>query len=122
MRSFRNLEAWQKAAAFVKEIYRATHDFPADEQEGLAQEMRVSAITIPAKIANGFGRNSRAQLYRSAGLARKTLNNLDIQIEIAGDMGYLRSEISSGLLMLSNELGRELVLLQLRCKGDKRRR
>ena len=49
--SFENILAWQKAHAFVLQVYRVTRFFPEDERYGLTSQMRRAAVSIEANIA-----------------------------------------------------------------------
>ena len=55
-KTYRDLEAWQKAMDLVTEVYVATRGFPSDEMFGLTSQMRRSAVSVPANIAEGQGR------------------------------------------------------------------
>lgn len=55
--SYRQLELWRKAVALVTEIYQITRSFPREELYGLTSQVRRAAISIPANIAEGWGRN-----------------------------------------------------------------
>lgn len=59
-RSFSDLMVWQKAQALVLAVYRLTAAFPKAETYGLTAQMRRAAVSIPANIAEGFGKRSRA--------------------------------------------------------------
>jgi four helix bundle protein len=55
--SYRQLEVWQKSVALVTEIYQITRSFPREELYGLTSQVRRAAVSIPADIAEGWGRN-----------------------------------------------------------------
>jgi len=59
-RSFKDLIVWQKAHQFVLEIYRFTKDFPADERFGLTSQIRRAAVSVPANIAEGSSKSTKA--------------------------------------------------------------
>ena len=59
-RSFRDLVVWQRAHEFVLAVYRYTESFPEREKYGLAHQLRRPAISIPANIAEGFGKRKPA--------------------------------------------------------------
>jgi four helix bundle protein len=59
--SFRDLRVWQKAHEFALAIYRFTESFPDREKYSLAHQMRRAAVSIPANIAEGFGKRSKAE-------------------------------------------------------------
>jgi four helix bundle protein len=55
--SFQDLEVWQMGMSLIEECYRLTRDFPADERFGLTSQIRRAAVSIPANIAEGYGRD-----------------------------------------------------------------
>lgn len=63
-RSFEDLIVWQKAHDFVLHIYRATRAFPPEELYGLTSQLRRAATSVPANIAEGFKRKTRADKAR----------------------------------------------------------
>ena len=68
--SFRDLLVWQKAHAFVLAVYRFTESFPDREKFGLSHQMRRAAVSIPANIAEGFGKRSHAEKARFLNIRR----------------------------------------------------
>lgn len=63
MKDFRDLVVWQKAHALVLSVYSASADLPSDERYGLTSQIRRSASSIPANIAEGCGRGSDAEIW-----------------------------------------------------------
>ena len=57
-RDYRKLIAWQKADDLAVAVYRATRQFPPDETYGLRLQMRRSAVSVPANIAEGSGKRT----------------------------------------------------------------
>ena len=64
MKPFRELKVWQKAHEITIEVYRITKKFPADELYGLTSQMRQSASSVGANIAEGCARGGDAELER----------------------------------------------------------
>ncbi len=106
--SYRNLIAWQKAKALVIEIYKSTRNFPKDEQYGLTSQMRRAAISVPSNIAEGRGRHSRKELLQFLYQARGSLLELENQVDIARDLGYVPEEAYASIVGKTEELGRIL--------------
>jgi four helix bundle protein len=88
-RKHHNLLAWQHSVALVEEVYRLTASFPASETYGLVAQMRRAAISIPSNIAEGAARNGSREFVHFLGIARGSLSELDTQLTIAGNLGYL---------------------------------
>jgi len=83
------LEAWQQALNLVKSIYSATASFPKSELYGLTSQMRRAAVSIPSNIAEGAARESTAEFIRFLYIARGSLAELETQILIAQELGYI---------------------------------
>jgi four helix bundle protein len=106
--TFRNLVAWQKAKTLAKDIYVVTRGFPKEEVYGLTIQMRRAAISVPSNIAEGKGRNTRKDYCHFLMQARGSLYELETQIELAVDLGYVESESARSLVSQCDELGRIL--------------
>jgi four helix bundle protein len=84
-RSFRDLVVWQKAHEFVLAVYRLTESFPDREKFGLSHQMRRAAVSIPANIAEGFGKRSRAEKARFLNIAEGPLEECRYYLILAHD-------------------------------------
>ena len=87
-RSFRDLLVWRKAHAFVLAVYAFTAAFPRQETYGLALQMRRAAVSIPANIAEGFRRRSKAEKARYMNIAEGSLEECRYYLILAQDLGY----------------------------------
>ena len=110
---FRNLVVWQKAIAFVTEVYRATQSFANEEKFGLTSPLRRASISIPSNIAEGQGRLTRGEFRQFLGNAKGSLREVEPQLIIAHNLGYLNDpqplqeklhEVARGLNGLLNSL------------------
>jgi four helix bundle protein len=81
--SYRNLDAWKKAMLLVEEIYRLTANLPADERFGLTSQMRRAAVSIPANIAEGYGRLHRGDYIHHLSMASGSLAELETLLTVA---------------------------------------
>ena len=86
---YRDLLVWQKAIALVTEIYRLTQGFPREELYGLTSQIRRAAVSIPSNIAEGQGRLTRGEFRQFLGQARGSYAELETQLIIAENLGYL---------------------------------
>jgi four helix bundle protein len=101
------LQAWTKAKDFAVEIYRqAIPILPPEEKWGLASQMRRSAQSIPANIAEGYGRFYYQETIRFCYIARGSLEETLSHILLAHDLGYLTSEITNELVNRGDEVAR----------------
>jgi len=89
-RAHHNLEAWQQALTLVRTIYSATASFPKSELYSLTSQMRRAAVSIPSNIAEGSARNTTPEFLRFLYIARGSLAELETQLLIARDLGYLK--------------------------------
>jgi len=90
-KSYRDLEVWRKSHELVLLIYRATQQFPADERFGLTQQVRRAAVSVPANIAEGFGRRTKPDKRRFLHIAQGSLEETRYYCELGRDLGYLKS-------------------------------
>jgi four helix bundle protein len=107
-RSYKDLVVWQKAMDLVTSTYRATARFPKDELFGLTSQARRAAVSIPSNIAEGQGRLSEKEFRHFLGNARGSLMELETQLQVAENLGYLQKEEVAGLLQSCGEVGRLL--------------
>ncbi len=101
MGDFKELRVWNRAHALTLSLYRVTAGFPRDELFGLTQQIRRAAISVEANIAEGCGRRTDRELARFASIANGSANELQCEVRIARDLGYL-DEVTN------NELQKEL--------------
>lgn len=106
--SYRDLIVWQKATAMVTGIYRATRRFPREESFGLTSQLRQSAVSVPSNIAEGQGRLSKGEFRQFLGQARRSLIEMETQMVIAGNLGFLDSKAVEELIDRSGEVSRRL--------------
>jgi len=108
VRTYRDLVVWQKAMELVTEIYRATQNFPKEETFGLISQIRRASVSIPSNIAEGQGRLSEKEFRQFLGNARGSLSEVETQVIIAKNLGYLDDSYSKNLLTMIAEVGRVL--------------
>jgi len=97
MQDFRNLKVWQKAHLLTLAVYKVTTAFPSDERFGLTIQLRRFASTIPTDIAEGCGRATDAEFWKSLSHAMAESNRLEYQLLLAHDLGYLPTQEHSQL-------------------------
>ncbi len=89
VKSFRDLEVWQKAMDFAEHVYRVQRAFPDTEQYGLADQLRRAVVSIPSNIAEGHARNTTKEFIRFLTMAQGSLNEAMTQLELASRFGFL---------------------------------
>jgi four helix bundle protein len=65
IKSYRDLQVWQKAHELVLLVFRMTDKFPRTDQFGIVSQVRRSASSVAANIAEGFGRGTTKEFLRS---------------------------------------------------------
>jgi len=104
--SYRQLIVWQKGVALVTDLYRVTQTFPKNELYGLTSQIRRSAVSIPANIAEGQGRLTTGEFKQFLGHARGSMFELESHTLIARNLGYLPEPESQKITAQIHELGR----------------
>ncbi len=104
-KAHKKLVLWHKAVHLVGSVYGVTRRFPACERFGLAAQMQRAAVSIPSNVAEGAARKEYLQFIYTA---RGSLSELDTQVEIAGQLGYLTLDESANLQAELDEVSRLL--------------
>jgi four helix bundle protein len=107
-KAHKKLVLWQKAVHLVVTVYEMTRRFPTSERFGLAAQMQRAAVSIPSNIAEGAARKGRKEYLQFVYTARGSLSELDTQLEIACQLGYLGPEESIKLQAEMDEVSRLL--------------
>lgn len=87
--SFTDLDAWREGHRLVLLIYKLTKNFPKEEMFNLTSQMRRCAVSITSNIAEGFSRNSWKEKLQFYTTALGSITELQNQLLIARDIGYL---------------------------------
>jgi len=112
MADFRQLKVWQKAHEITLDVYRITQTFPKAETYGLVSQMRRAAISIGCNIAEGRGRDGDAEFGRFVQIALGSAAELEYQLLVAKDLGYVSEAECHSLEQRLAEVGRMLVSLR----------
>ena len=89
MKDFKDLEVFVQARLLVKDVYRMTSTFPKEEVYGITNQIRRSAVSILSNIAEGMGRQHKADTVQFLFVSRGSLYELEAQILISFDLGYI---------------------------------
>ena len=89
IKSFQDLNIWKEAHSLALEIYRVTKKFPKSETFGLISQMQRAAVSVPANIAEGMGRNTTKELLSFSFNARGSLSEMIYHLILSKDLGYL---------------------------------
>ena len=86
-RTFEDLIVWQKAHAYVIDVYRLSGRFPREETYGLTAQLRRAAVSVPANIAEGFKRRGLTDKARFMNIAEASLEESRYYLRLARDLG-----------------------------------
>lgn len=106
--SFRDLRVWRDAMNLTTNVYRLTSKFPTHELYGLSQQIRRAAVSVPSNIAEGKGRYSDRDFVRFLLVARGSLLEVETQLIIAQQLGYISQGDADCLLGMAESVGRAL--------------
>jgi four helix bundle protein len=97
MGDYKQLLVWKQAHGHALEIYRATRLFPNEERYGLVAQMRRAAVSIVSNIAEGAGRQSDREHSRFLRIARGSVHEVQCQLLLSRDLGYMACDKWRGL-------------------------
>lgn len=106
MRNFKNLEIWNHGIQIVKQVYKLSQKFPADEKFVLISQITRAAVSIPSNIAEGCSRNSDIEFKRFLEIAMGSLFEVETQLIIANELQFLTNEDLLEVNLLIEKEGR----------------
>lgn len=108
IKSYRDLVVWQSGIDLAELSYAITRSFPRDELCGMTSQIRRASTSIPANIAEGYGRDSTGQFIQFLRVAQGSLKELETHAIVAARVGLMDANDSNDILAKSEELGRML--------------
>lgn len=120
VRSYRDLIVWQKAMDLVVVCYKISETFPKDEIYGLTSQLKSAAVSVPANIAEGHGREGLGEYKHFLGIAQGSLRETETHLLIAERLKLADRNNLSQALNLSDEVSKMLgsVLRALKAKRN----
>ena len=112
VKTFKDLTVWQEAMTLVEMVYSETKNYPKEEIFGLTNQTRRAAVSIPANIAEGNGRKSRAEYLNYLAIANGSLAELETHLLIAVRITYLNKQKMDILQNQLHSVGRLLTALR----------
>jgi len=109
--SYRDLLVWQQAMDLVIAIYQLTNGWPKEEIYGLTTQIRRAAVSVPANIAEGFGRENRGSYQQFLRIAQGSLKEMETHLLIAERLGFIEKEAINPIVAMSESVGKLLRLL-----------
>lgn len=92
IKSYRDLIAWQKGILLVTDVYKLSSKMPETEKFGLVSQITRAAVSIPANIAEGWGRETPKNFLQFLRIARGSAMEVDTLLEIAHNTGMISSD------------------------------
>jgi len=102
---FEDIEAWQKARKLTREIYRVTNQGAFAKDFGLRDQIRRASVSIMSNIAEGFGRGGNREFIQFLSMAKGSVSEVQAQLYVAVDAGYLTKDQFQQLYSLSQSTG-----------------
>ncbi|MBE7383384.1 MAG: four helix bundle protein [Leptolyngbya sp. SIO1E4] len=109
--SYRDLKVWQQSMNLAEMAYQLTRDFPKQEMYGMSSQIRRAAASVPANIAEGYGRGSRGDYVRFLRIAQGSLKELETHILLAQRVQLMQLAQSDLALHQCESVGKLLHLL-----------
>ncbi len=108
LKSYRDLEVWQKSMDLVVVCYQITKEFPKNEIYGLSSQLQRAAVSIPSNIAEGRHRQHSKEFLQHLSIAYGSLAELETHIQIAERLHYINDNQTKQVLDRTAEIGRML--------------
>ena len=109
MQNYKDLKVWEKAHQFAVKIYQFTEHFPKAETYGITNQLGWSAASIPANIAEGCGKNTKADFANFLNISLGSSNESEYFLLLAKDLNYLAVENYELLAKDINEIKAMLI-------------
>ena len=105
---YQRLAAWNRAMELVEEVYELAARLPGLDRYELASQMRRAAVSVPSNLAEGYGRAHRTEYAHHVGIANGSLYELETQLLIVVEAGYLERDATAALLRALEEPAKPL--------------
>ena len=106
VKSYRDLEVWQKAMDFVEMCNQMTTKFPKNETYGLSSQLQRSAVSVPENIAKGRQRQHSKEFLQHLSIAYGSLAKVETNVLIAGRLNYVGEDQIDKFMDITAEIGR----------------
>jgi four helix bundle protein len=116
--SYRDLVVWRQAMDLAVSIYEATRTWPKEELYGLTSQVRRAASSIPANIAEGYGRENVGSYQQFLRIAQGSVKELETHLMISQRIGLAACEVVEPLLTACESVGKLLRLLIRRLSNE----
>ncbi len=90
--SYKDLDVCQLAMNLAEDCYRLTRAFPTDERYGLTSQIRRASVSMPANIAEGYGRDQTGSYIQFLRVALGSANELETLLLLSSRLGITAIE------------------------------
>ena len=111
-RDYHDLEVWKLSMTLCEAVYALLRQFPPEERYALCDQLRRAVVSIPSNIAEGNGRDSKAEYTRFLSIARGSVFEVRTQLELAARFGYI--QLSSTMIDTIDRISKMLYSLMRR--------
>lgn len=108
MNTYRELNVWKKSMDLAASVYALVQVFPKEETYGLTSQLRRAVVSMPANIAEGYGRNSTRDYIKHLRYAAASGFEVQTLLEISLRVGYAEEVAAIQLIRQSEDIGRML--------------
>ena len=108
IRSYRDLRVWQEGIALAEACYLLTKRFPKDELFGMTSQIRRAATSVPANIAEGYGRDSTGEYIQFLRVSQGSLKELETHLALSSRVGLVADSETKSVLEECDRLGKML--------------
>ena len=121
LRSYQDLKVWQRAIELAGLCHELSHRIPSTRASSLGGQLQRAALSVPANIAEGAGRRSRADFLRHLSIANGSLRETETHLILADRLRLVPADEISAALALASETGRLLAGLVRSLRASSRR-
>lgn len=112
IKSYKDLEVWKKSMDLAVECYDITRHFPKSETYGMCSQLQRAAVSIPANIAEGRGRQYIKEFLHHLSIAYGSLSELETFVLLSERLQYINTDRTKSVIVRTQELGRMINGLQ----------
>jgi four helix bundle protein len=108
IKSYRDLRVWQSGMEIAANVYRLTQNWPKAELYGLTAQARRAATSVPANVAEGYGRQSTGSYVQFLKIAQGSLKELETHLILASRIELTTAAAIEPILLQADDLGKML--------------
>ena len=118
MDNYKELKVWQRAVELVEKVYKISRTFPKEERFGLVSQLQRSAVSVPANIAEGWGRGTTQEYIYFLRVARGSLMELETHLIITQRIYYPTAKPTDDIFQEIEVIGKMINGLIGKLKSD----